>query len=162
MFVKKETEGDNNEAMQQYISVLCFIATCTATKAWYNKFDNAVYGGWAPNRRSMVGCIETGGRCIKNYQCCESGDTCMIENGSKLGFGICKPRYQVLDAYLPHTKFGNKKRGQECVDSSECEDQCCRPFRMGRMGTRLTCGKPEDNTACVGRVFSINDIYGNY
>lgn len=143
--------------MHQYISVLCLMATCAASKAWYNRFDNAVYGGYTPNRRSMIRCIETGGRCIKNYQCCESDDTCMVDQSSKLGFGLCQPRYQTIGSFQPSTGFGNKKSGDKCIDSMECEDQCCREVRMGRMGTKLLCGKPDGNTACV----SYNDI-SNY
>lgn len=138
------------------------MASCVASKAWYNRFDNAVYGGWAPDRRSSMSCTETGGRCIKNYQCCNSNDFCMIEDPTKFGFGLCKPRYSMLDAYMPNAKFGYKKTDQECTDSQECADQCCRPKRMGRIGFKLTCGKPDENTACVGRVFSVNDIYNGY
>ncbi|XP_045208479.1 uncharacterized protein LOC123560340 [Mercenaria mercenaria] len=146
--------------MHHIISVLlCLMASCVASKAWYNRYDNAVYGGgWAPDRRSFKRCTETGGGCIKNHQCCSN--LCIIDNTSKFGFGLCKSN--ILDAYLPNSEFGYKKKNQECIDSIECADQCCRPTRMGRYGKKLTCGKPEENTACIGRVFSKNDIFNGY
>lgn len=42
----------------------------------------------------------------------------MLENSSKFGFGICKPRYNMLDAYLPNSKFGFKKTGEPFILSS--------------------------------------------
>ncbi|KAL4229324.1 hypothetical protein ACF0H5_012366 [Mactra antiquata] len=149
--------------MHYLVSAICILAACAVTQAWYNRFDNAVYGGWAPDRRSMAReCSETGGRCIKKYQCCSDNDVCMIEDTFKFGFGMCKPKYKILDAYNFGAKFGFKKAGEECTDSLDCADQCCHPIIMGRMGLRLRCGKADQNTACVGRLFSKNDIFDGY
>lgn len=41
--------------MHYLLTVLCLLAACAASHAWYNRFDNAVYGGWAPDRRSISG-----------------------------------------------------------------------------------------------------------
>lgn len=138
------------------ICIFSVILAVVTAQAWYKgRIDNAVYGGsWAPDRRSHLSCVEPNGRCIKSYQCC-NGYICMIERNLSFGFGVCKQSLDAIDVFDTEAKL--KKKDEECKDSHECADQCCRLIRMGRIGFRQTCGKPGEH-ACVGRQYSRNEI----
>ncbi|XP_052806903.1 uncharacterized protein LOC128236091 [Mya arenaria] len=155
--------------MHSYLSVLFFLGSVGCGLAWYNRYDNAVYGGgWSPDRRSLKSsCLGPQERCMKSYQCCsdERGVQmkCMVNGdvgAGEFGFGQCTPNNQMLEAirYANGGKFGFKKDGQSCEDSSECYDQCCRIIKMHRMGYKKKCGKSYGD-ACFQRVYHPNDIF---
>jgi len=56
-------------------SVLVLVVSCGLVSAWYNRLDNAVYGGgWAPDRRSLsmtavCTSLEQGNSLYRNYEC---------------------------------------------------------------------------------------------
>jgi len=157
--------------MQSVFGVLCFSTTFVAMAyAWYNDFDNTVYGGWTPDRRSHRTCVQVGQTCYNSRQCCddESGST-ICRMVSTYGFGRCEIKEPSYDFSIPDgEKIGTKKTNEECRESYECADQCCRVVKLGRLGKKYTCGKAR-RFQCKGRQVMpaipsdiSNDIFGDY
>ncbi|ESO92062.1 hypothetical protein LOTGIDRAFT_233317 [Lottia gigantea] len=90
-------------------------------------------------------CVKTGVQCLQSSQCCSLRDVCLTNAKYSI---YAKHRYSTCENVeaLAASRYvkPHKKAGEECRDSLECLDLCCREYRGHRYHLNR-CGKSEDD-----------------
>ncbi|XP_046570356.1 uncharacterized protein LOC124278633 [Haliotis rubra] len=129
--------------MCNFLCLFVLVCLIGLNAAWVGRSDQKPIA-WAPSRRSIY-CVKTGQECLQTSQCCSPGDVCLTSTkytkygGKKYMASTCR-NVEELARHMPPYK----KAGQQCKDSLECLDLCCREVRGHRYGVFHVCGKPED------------------
>ncbi|CAL1538404.1 unnamed protein product [Lymnaea stagnalis] len=129
--------------MAGVLMALVYVMTMVGvTSAYWKKwYDDDLPKYW--NLRSGY-CANTRQACSRDVPCCNAHETCLTLRqvdsiGETTTTTFCKDvRYsQPSDMKLA--------AGEDCVDSAQCRDLCCREYRGARYGKMTICGTPGDD-----------------
>ncbi|XP_025083687.1 uncharacterized protein LOC112557834 [Pomacea canaliculata] len=156
-----------------YQAVVCLLFAVATSAGWTRSLNRKALQAeeiysypWVPSRRSeFATCARTNERCVSTAQCCYDHDVCVstvmpfkkydlfgVEHSRR---GFCQDMRKV-DKYSRHLK----PSGQQCQDSMECRDHCCREVR-GFRSRYYVCGTPADDAlayTCIKAARSENDV----